>query len=229
MSGSQRKPESFGKGFLKFFGLSALAGVLALALLAPTALVSGFAASAGITIFENLPDYIKPINASQSSTLYATKDGEPVEVAKFYHENRISIDYNQMSANIRNAVVATEDPRFFEHGGVDWISLVRATITTAATLGNGPGGSTITMQYVKNSLVEAANLAGDKEAIAAATQGGLGGIDRKLREIRLAIALEGVASKQEILAGYLNLSFFGNQINGIEAASNYYFGKNLLL
>ena len=225
MSGSQRKPESFGKGFLKFFGLSALAGVVSLALLAPTALVSGFAASAGITIFENLPDYIKPINASQSSTLYATQDGQPVEVAKFYHENRISIDYNQMSPNIRNAVVATEDPRFFEHGGVDWVSLIRAPITSAATLGNGPGGSTITMQYVKNSLVEAANLAGDEEAIAAATQGGLGGIDRKLREIRLAIALEGVATKQEILAGYLNLSFFGNQINGIEAASNYYFGK----
>jgi membrane peptidoglycan carboxypeptidase len=81
------------------------------------------------------------------------------------------------------------------------------------------------MQYVKNSLVEAANLAGDEEAVLAATQGGLGGIDRKIREIRLAIALEGVANKQEILAGYLNLSFFGNQINGIEAASNYYFGK----
>ncbi|MEY3677538.1 MAG: hypothetical protein RL351_765 [Actinomycetota bacterium] len=225
MSGSQHKPESFAKGFLKFTGFSALAGLLGVALLAPTALVSGIAASAGITIFENLPDYIKPINASQSSTLYATKDGQPVEVAQFYHENRISIDYNEMSPNIRNAVVATEDPRFFEHGGVDWLSLVRATITSAATLGNGPGGSTITMQYVKNSLVEAANLAGDKEGVAAATQGGFAGIDRKLREIRLAIALEGVATKQEILAGYLNLSFFGNQINGIEAASNYYFGK----
>lgn len=222
---SQHKPESFLKGFFKFTGLSALAGVLALALLAPLALVTGLAASAGITIFENLPNYIKPVNASQSSTLYATVDGQPVEVAKFYHENRISIDYNDMSPNIRNAVVATEDPRFFQHGGVDWISFVRAGITSAATLGNGPGGSTITMQYVKNSLVEAANLAGDKEALAAATQGGFAGIDRKLREIRLAIALEGVASKQEILAGYLNLSFFGNQINGIEAASNYYFGK----
>ena len=225
MSGSQHKPESFAKGFLKFIGLSSLAGILGIALLAPTALVSGVAATAGITIFENLPDYIKPINASQSSTLYATKDGQPVEVAKFYHENRISIDYNQMSPNIRNAVVATEDPRYFEHGGVDWLSLVRATITNAASLGNGPGGSTITMQYVKNSLVEAANLAGDEEGVIAATQGGLGGIDRKIREIRLAIALEGVATKQEILAGYLNLSFFGNQINGIEAASNYYFGK----
>jgi membrane peptidoglycan carboxypeptidase len=77
------------------------------------------------------------------------------------------------------------------------------------------------MQYVKNSLVESANLSGDEEAIAAATAVT---VDRKLREIRLAIALEAVATKKEILAGYLNLSFFGNQINGIEAAANYYFG-----
>jgi membrane peptidoglycan carboxypeptidase len=192
-----------------------------MALVAPVAAVGGYAASAGVSIFEGLPDYIKPVNASQASTLYATKDGEPVVVATFYHENRISIDYDDMSPNIRNAVVATEDPRFFLHGGVDVLSLARATVGVAATGLSGPGASTITMQYVKNSLVEAANLSGDEEAIAAATDVS---IDRKLREIRLAIALEQVATKKEILAGYLNLSFFGNQINGIEAAANYYFG-----
>ncbi|CAB4629346.1 unannotated protein [freshwater metagenome] len=205
----------------KLFGLSALAGLLTMALVAPVAAVGGYAASAGVSIFEGLPDYIKPVNASQASNLYATKDGEPVVVATFYHENRISVDYDQMSPNIRNAVVATEDPRFFIHGGVDFISLARATVGVAASGLSGPGASTITMQYVKNSLVEAANLSGDEEAIAAAT---VNTIDRKLKEIRLAIALEAVATKKEILAGYLNLSFFGNQINGIEAASNYYFG-----
>jgi membrane peptidoglycan carboxypeptidase len=174
-----------------------------------------------MSIFEGLPDYIKPVNASQASTLYGTSKGEPVVVATFYHENRISVDYDDMSPNIRNAVVATEDPRFFLHGGVDVLSLTRATLGVAATGLSGPGASTITMQYVKNSLVESANLSGDEEAIAAATAVT---IDRKLREIRLAIALEAVATKKEILAGYLNLSFFGNQINGIEAASNYYFG-----
>ncbi|MFM1995542.1 MAG: hypothetical protein RLZZ610_1059 [Actinomycetota bacterium] len=205
----------------RLFGLSAIAGLLTMALVAPVAAVGGYAASAGVSIFEGLPDYIKPVNASQASTLYATKDGEPVVVATFYHENRISIDYDDMSPNIRNAVVATEDPRFFLHGGVDVLSLARATVGVAATGLSGPGASTITMQYVKNSLVEAANLSGDEEAIAAATDVS---IDRKLREIRLAIALEQVATKKEILAGYLNLSFFGNQINGIEAAANYYFG-----
>ncbi len=220
MSGG-KKNETFLSAILKFSGLSAIAGVLAMVVLAPILLVGGFAASAGISVFENLPDYIKPVNASQASTIYGIKDGQPVEVAKFYNENRISIDYNDMSANIRNAVVATEDPRFFEHGGVDIISLIRATLTNAAMGGGGPGGSTITMQYVKNSLVEAANLSGDKNAIAEATAVS---IDRKLREIRLAIALEGVATKQEILAGYLNLAFFGNQINGVESAAEYYFG-----
>ena len=220
MSGG-KKNETFFSAILKFSGLSAIAGVLAMVVLAPIILVGGFAASAGISIFENLPDYIKPVNASQASTIYGIKNGEPVEVAKFYNENRISIDYNDMSPNIRNAVVATEDPRFFEHGGVDLISLIRATLTNAAMGGGGPGGSTITMQYVKNSLVEAANLSGDKEAIEEAT---VATVDRKLREIRLAIALEGVATKQEILAGYLNLAFFGNQINGVQSASEYYFG-----
>jgi membrane peptidoglycan carboxypeptidase len=77
------------------------------------------------------------------------------------------------------------------------------------------------MQYVKNTLVEAANIAGDEAGIALATETT---IERKIREIRLAIALESVSTKQEILAGYLNLAFFGNRLNGIEAASNYYFG-----
>lgn len=221
MSGSQNKSETRLSGILKFIGLSSIAGVLAISLLAPLGIVGGFAAAAGITIFENLPDYIKPVNASQASTLYATKDGEQVVVAKFYHENRISVNYNDISPNVRNAVIATEDPRFFEHGGIDFISLFRAAATNAAMGGGGPGASTITMQYVKNSLVEAANLSGDKEAIAAATATT---IDRKLREMRLAVALEQVSTKQEILAGYLNLAFFGNQINGIEAAANYYFG-----
>ena len=220
MSGGKKRETVF-SAILKFTGLSAIAGVVAIALAAPALLVGSVVTNAGIAIFENLPSYIKPVNASQASTLYALKDGKQVKVAEFYDENRISISYDQMSPNIRNAVVATEDPRFFQHGGVDVVSLIRATVTNVLIGGGGPGGSTITMQYVKNSLVEAATLSGDKNAIADATAQT---VDRKLREIRLAIALEGVASKQEILAGYLNLAFFGNQINGVESASEYYYG-----
>ncbi|CAB4552509.1 unannotated protein [freshwater metagenome] len=205
----------------RLFGLSAIAGLLTFALITPVAAVAGYAASAGVVAFEGLPEYIKPVNASQTSTLYGNLEGKPVALASFYHENRISIDYEDMSPNMINAVVATEDPRFFQHGGVDILALARATLGVATSGLSGPGGSTITMQYVKNTLIEAANLAGDEAGIEAAT---VTSIDRKIREIRLAIALESVTSKKDILAGYLNLSFFGNQINGIEAASNYYFG-----
>ena len=205
----------------RLFGLSAIAGLLTFALITPVAAVAGYAASAGVVAFEGLPEYIKPVNASQTSTLYGNLDGEPVALASFYHENRVSIDYEEMSPNMINAVIATEDPRFFQHGGVDILALARATLGVATSGLSGPGGSTITMQYVKNTLIEAANLVGDEAAIEAAT---VTTIERKIREIRLAIALESVTSKKDILAGYLNLSFFGNRINGIESASNYYFG-----
>ncbi|MFM6962908.1 MAG: transglycosylase domain-containing protein [Micrococcales bacterium] len=220
MSGGKKRETVF-SAILKFTGLSAIAGVVAVALAAPTLLIGSVVTNAGIAVFENLPSYIKPVNASQASTLWALKDGQQVKVAEFYDENRISVGYNDMSPNIRNAVVSTEDPRFFQHGGVDVVSLVRATLTNVLMGGGGPGGSTITMQYVKNSLIEAATLSGDQAAIDAARAQT---IDRKLKEIRLAIALEQVATKQEILAGYLNLSFFGGQINGIESAAEYYYG-----
>ncbi|MEY4391030.1 MAG: hypothetical protein RLZZ400_773, partial [Actinomycetota bacterium] len=80
---------------------------------------------------------------------------------------------------------------------------------------------TVTMQYVKNSLIEQATIAGDEKAIAEAQSRG---IDRKLREMRLAIALEQKYNKRDIFAGYANLSFFGGQTNGIEAAAEFYYG-----
>ena len=218
------KPTRMFGNILKFIGLSAVAGVLGVGLLAPAVTVGGFAATTSIALFENIPDYIKPVNASDASNIYAKDGTNDVKIASFYEENRISVPFDQMSKNIVNAVVSTEDPRFYQHNGVDWISLIRATITNIATVGNGPGGSTITMQYVKNAQVTAAAQAGNQAAVDAATQGGLSGLGRKVQQIRMALALEKSVSKKDILAGYLNLSFFGNQIYGIEAAANYYFG-----
>ncbi|MEL0200663.1 MAG: transglycosylase domain-containing protein, partial [Aquiluna sp.] len=205
----------------KFGVLSAVAGLLAVALLAPAVAVAGVAASTGVAMFEGLPVYVRPINASQASNVYALRDDKPELIATFYHENRVEVPFEEMSPNLIDAVVAVEDPRFYEHGGMDIISLIRATLTNLATFGEGPGASTITMQYVRQSLVEAANLSGDEDAIRDATEVT---VDRKLREIRLAIALEKEVSKKDILAGYLNLVFLGNQINGVETASQYYFG-----
>ena len=219
---SAKRP-SAAASFLKFGLLSAIAGVLSVAILAPAIAVAGAVGTAGVSAFESLPAYIKPVNASQASNIYALRDGKPEKIATFFHENRVEVPFEEISPNLINAVIAVEDPRFYQHGGVDIISLFRATLTNLATFGEGPGASTITMQYVRQSQVEAANLSGDAEAIAAATEVT---VERKLKEIRLAIALENQVSKKDILAGYLNLVFLGNQINGVQTASQYYFGTN---
>jgi len=218
------KPNQMFGNIIKFIGLSAIAGILGTGLLAPAVTLGGFAVSTSIALFENIPDYIKPVNASDASNIFAKDGTKDVKIASFFEENRISVPLSSISKNIQNAVISTEDPRFYQHDGVDWISLARATATNIATAGNGPGASTITMQYVKNAQVTAANQAGNQKAIDDATATGLGGLQRKLQQIRMALALEKEVSKQDILAGYLNLSFFGGQIYGIEAASNYYFG-----
>ena len=208
---------------LKFVGLNAIVGLLGLALLAPLFLVSGVSGSFGLALFESLPQHLKPVNASQASTLYGKDDeGNWVKINDFYEDNRISVAFEDISPNFLNAVLATEDPRFYSHSGVDVISLIRAAINSALAGGGGPGASTITMQYVRNNLIETAMLKGDTKA---ADEARYPSIDRKLREIRLALAVEQDATKKEIFAGYSNLSFFGNQIYGVEAASQFYFGK----
>jgi membrane peptidoglycan carboxypeptidase len=219
-SGKKNKKKA---GWLGLFGLSSIAGLLSMALLLPFIWLGGLGASATISIFESLPDFIKPVNAADASNIYAMQDGKPVQVARFFAENRISVDFADISPNMVRAAIDTEDPRFYEHAGVDWVSFGRAVLTNLTKAGRGPGGSTITMQFVKNNLLEAAVLSGDEEAIAMQTDSAHA-LQRKFQEVRLALALEQSYSKEDILAGYLNLSFFGTNINGVEAASEYYFG-----
>lgn len=217
---SRERSESLLGKLLKFTGLAAIAGVLATTLAAPAVVIAALGSTIGLASFETLPSYIKPVTASQASIIYGYRNGKPVPVARFYNENRISVSYDQISPFFVNAVVSTEDPRYWQHAGVDFISLVRATLTNIKG-GGGPGGSTITMQYVKNSLIEAAVIAGDQAGIDAARSRTT---DRKIKEIKLALALEKQSNKKDIFAGYANLSYFGNNLNGIETASEYYFG-----
>lgn len=217
------KGETVFSRILKFVGLNAIVGLLVLVLTAPAILATGAGSAVGIALFDALPETLKPVVGAEASTLYGLDDeGNPVKITDFYEDNRISIAFEDISDNFKNAVIATEDPRFYTHAGVDWISLVRASVNSAIKGGGGPGASTITMQYVRNNIVETLMLKGDKKGADAARYPSL---DRKLREIRYALALEQKYKKKEIFAGYANLSFFGNQIYGVEAASEYYFGK----
>ncbi|MFD2757821.1 transglycosylase domain-containing protein [Gulosibacter faecalis] len=210
---------------LGLLGMSGIAGVLVAALVTPLIAVAGVAANSSITLFESLPDYLEIQPLQQKTELYGDLNGERTKFAEVYSQNRVEVSLDDISEYVPLAAVSTEDPRFYEHGGVDVISATRALLV--GIIGDdGGGASTITMQYVRNQRVQAAEAILDPEEQAAAykdaTEISMG---RKLQEMRLAIGVEQQFSKEEILQGYLNIALFGGQIYGIEAAAQYYFGK----
>lgn len=121
---------------------------------------------------------------------------------------RSTVPIEEISRNIKNATIAIEDKDFYSHNGVEPISFIRATLVNILSLNFTQGGSTITQQVVKNSLLTSEKL-----------------ISRKLKEWVLAIKLEQVATKDEILSMYLNEIPYGGVIYGVEEASETFFGK----
>ncbi|WP_052961503.1 MULTISPECIES: transglycosylase domain-containing protein [unclassified Leucobacter] len=222
------KPRSAGGALAGFFGaiaMSVVAGVLLTAAITPVVAVSGAAATSAIKIFENLPDHINPGELAQPSTLYAKKGGKTVQLATFYDQDRKEVKWDDISQFVKDAAVAEEDPRFYSHGGVDVIATSRAMLQNVAGQ-NLSGASTITMQYVRNVLIqESQAIVNEKEREAAYKEATRQDADRKLKEMKLAISIEKKYSKDEILLGYLNIALFGRQVYGIESAAHYYYGK----
>ena len=217
-----------GAGILGFVGMSALAGVLVTAAVTPALAVTGMAANNSIQMFENLPGYLEIDPLAQKSTIYAiTPAGTPSAMASFYDENREEVALEYVSQYLKDAAVAGEDPRFFEHGGVDIAGTVRGALNTVLT-DNTQGGSSITQQYVKNVLVnnDMSKATTEEERVAAWEQHTETSIDRKLKEMRYAITLEKKYSKDEILRGYLNIAAFGGTVYGVQTAAQYYFNTN---
>ncbi|KRC62006.1 hypothetical protein ASE14_06195 [Agromyces sp. Root81] len=212
---------------LGFVGMSALAGVLVTAAVTPALAVTGMAANNSITMFENLPGYLQPGELSQKSNIYATQaDGSRLLLASFFDDNREEVGWDAISQYVKDAAVAGEDPRFYEHGGVDIQGTIRGALKTF-TGEDTQGGSSITQQYVKNVLInnntkKATNQEEFEKAYDEATEVS---VSRKLKEIRYAIALEKEVPKDEILKGYLNIAAFGGRVYGIESAAQYYYGK----
>ena len=125
-----------------------------------------------------------------------------------------------MSPFIKNGIVAIEDARFYEHGGIDPTGILRALAATAQ--GGRQGASTITQQYVNNVIIEVPR--GRRERRTRSSSAPPKRSADKIREMKLAIALEKKYSKDQILQGYLNIIYFDNNVYGIEAAAKYYFG-----
>lgn len=212
-------------GILGLLGMSGIAGILVALLVTPLIAVAGVAANSTIALFESLPDYLEIGQNQQKTELFARSGGQEVKFAEFYSQNRVEVELDQISPYVIDAAISTEDPRFYEHGGVDVISAGRALFASLIS-DSGAGASTITMQYVRNVRVQTAESIQDptlrQQAYEDATETSMG---RKLQEMRLAIGVEHQYSKQEILKGYLNIALFGGTIYGIESAAQYYFGK----
>lgn len=232
MAEKRTTPGAASGGLLAFIGMSAVAGVLVTAAITPAVAVTSLAAGNAVTLFENLPGYLDVKAIPEKSTLWATQaDGTNVALASFYSENREAVSSDQISQFAKDAAVDGEDPRFFEHGGVDLQGTVRAMVSNFVG-GNVQGGSSITQQFVKNVLitqgVAEAKTEEERQAAydAATTSSGTDGLQRKLKEMRFAIAIDQKFSKDEILNGYLNIAYFGGQVYGIQAASQYYYGVN---
>ncbi|WP_457963521.1 penicillin-binding protein [Arthrobacter sp. D1-29] len=205
---------------LGFLGVSAICGVLVAGLLVPAAAVSGSTASGSIEFFDALPAELKVDPPSQSTTILAA-DGSVI--ANLYTQNRTKVSLDQISPLMKEAVIAVEDSRFYDHGGVDTTGILRALVSTAR--GNRQGASTITQQYVNNVLNSNLEAEGNIEDIK--LNGSLNkGVGDKLREMKLAIALEKEYSKDQILEGYLNIVFFNRDAYGIEAASKLFFSTS---
>ena len=136
-----------------------------------------------------------------------TEDG--VLIGEFGEIKRRSLDFSDIPPNIKNAFLAAEDDQFFNHQGISYKGLLRSVIRCLSPNGCYGGGGTISMQVVRGYLLT-------REVT----------ISRKVKEIFLALQLEGEISKEEIFELYINRNFFGNRSYGIEAASNTYFNKS---
>ncbi|GAB4247173.1 MAG: hypothetical protein Kow00129_07660 [Thermoleophilia bacterium] len=192
-------------GRLRFFRL-----FLLLVLLASVAVLS---AAVGVytALAGNLPslEAQAPYEAAQTTKIYAGVD-QPVLLAELHGvENREIVSGDQIAQTMRDAVVAVEDERFWEHKGVDFVGIFRALVADLREGEIVQGGSTITQQLIKNAYISNEQT-----------------LDRKFKEAVLAYQLEKRWSKEKILNEYLNIIYFGQGAYGVEAAAQEYFGAH---
>ncbi len=197
--------------------VAVLAGVVVAGMALPFLGPAGLLARDSVESFEDLPQEFREPALPVRTRIYAA-DGK--KLATVFEQNRKEVSIDQVSPIMLQAVVAIEDSRFYEHNGVDLRGMVRAAFTNLGAGEVSQGGSTLTMQYVKNVLLTTATSEDEQKAAREDT------ISRKLREMRYAMALEKKLTKDEILMRYLNISYYGARAYGVEAASQRYFSKN---
>lgn len=186
---------------------------LIILLLLGATLIGAFVYSVYIGLWGKLPDYteLRNIRNAEASELYS-EDGELL--GKYFIENRTNVNFGHISPNAINALIATEDVRFYEHHGFDKISMLRVIFKTLL-LGDrsSGGGSTISQQLAKNLYPREEHQVTFMPVI-------------KLKEILTAHRLEQLYTKDEVLTLYLNTVSFGERTFGIESAARKYFSTS---
>ena len=154
------------------------------------------------------------MSISETVNTYLDRNGELLWKDTGSDDYRLVVDAEDISDYMYKATIAIEDKNFYNHSGVDFGALIRATFSTLGGQGV-QGGSTLTQQLIKQVYFS--------DEAASENRGGL---TRKIKELILAVELEKMYSKDQILTMYLNQSPYGGRRNGVESAAQTYFGKN---
>jgi 1A family penicillin-binding protein len=187
----------------------AVVAVAALLVLAASGAFTGYAVA--MSWLEDLPDYqsAEAFELAQPTKIYSA-DG--VLLARLFLENRTTVPMSEIATDLADAIVAIEDERFYQHDGVDYLGIARAAFKDVIAGDFDEGASTITQQYIDNTVLR------DERT------------DRtlryKAREAYLALELEKLKSKEEILGLYLNAIYLGDGAYGAQAAAHTYFAKD---
>ncbi|MEU8250133.1 transglycosylase domain-containing protein [Nonomuraea sp. NPDC048916] len=192
------------------------AGVLTAAIALPAVGGAGVTAKSAMEGLNLKPEELNEPPLPERTVLH---DANGKQIAQFYYENRQSVTLDQVAPIMRTALISIEDYRFYQHGPIDIEGTARALAKNLTTGGVTQGGSSITQQYVKQVLVNAAETSEEQQAAIAPT------VSRKLNELRYAMALEKKYTKDQILEKYLNIAYFGAGAHGIQAAAKRFFAK----
>src|SRR5258705_12040811 len=181
--------------------LAALAGLVAAAFLVLSLVV--------VLAYPNLPE-LNALTAYQPKTRLRIYTAEGTLIGEFGEERRAVVAIADVPSQLKHAIIAAEDERFYQHPGIDYIGVLRAAYTNLVYGGRRQGASTITMQVARNFF-----LSSEKT------------LTRKLYEAMLAFKIEHSLSKDQILELYVNQIYLGQRAYGFGAASQIYFGKAL--
>ncbi len=198
--------------------VSVVMGVIVAGLAIPFAGLIGVGARSISTTVDELPAELVAAPLAQKTKIL---DANGNLIASLYDENRVNVQLKDISRIMVKAIVSIEDYRYYSHGALDLKGTLRALVTNQASDGVVQGGSSITQQMVKLTVLAEAGDDPAKQKAATATT-----YERKVRELRYAIAFEDKYSKDWILERYLNIAYFGDGAYGIQSAARHYFSKN---